>query len=105
MQRLRPFTISATNSVASCSKPQGKLADADTFRRTKSASIVGFHLMTAEKEPLASQSPSTPTPVGSFNITQLGYKSDKIGKDTTRNVARRRVMPEVPGDRSAAFDW
>jgi hypothetical protein len=28
------------------------------------------------------QSPGTPTPVGSFNITQLGNKPDKIGKDT-----------------------
>ncbi len=27
------------------------------------------------------QNPSTPTPVGSFNITELGYKADKIGKD------------------------
>src|SRR5271166_5398152 len=25
--------------------------------------------------------PGTPTPVGSFNITQLGYPADKIGKD------------------------
>ena len=28
------------------------------------------------------QNPGQPTPVGSFNITQLGYKADKIGKDT-----------------------
>jgi len=27
------------------------------------------------------QSPATPTPVGSFNVTQLGVKADKIGKD------------------------
>jgi hypothetical protein len=25
--------------------------------------------------------PGTPTPVGSFNITELGNKADKIGKD------------------------
>ena len=29
----------------------------------------------------SSQDPSTPTPVGSFNITELGYNADKIGKD------------------------
>jgi hypothetical protein len=27
------------------------------------------------------QTPGTPTPVGSFNVTQLGDKADKIGKD------------------------
>ena len=29
----------------------------------------------------ASQTPGTPTPVGSFSVTQLGAKADKIGKD------------------------
>jgi hypothetical protein len=42
----------------------------------------GMQIMTAERTPLVSQSPSTPTPVGSFNITQLGDTADKIGKDT-----------------------
>jgi hypothetical protein len=33
--------------------------------------------------PLAQQpDPAQPTPVGSFNITELGDKSDKVGKDT-----------------------
>jgi len=32
--------------------------------------------------PQAVQTPGPPTPVGSFNITQLGDKPDKIGKDT-----------------------
>ena len=31
--------------------------------------------------PSASTGPGTPTPVGSFNITELGDKADKIGKD------------------------
>jgi hypothetical protein len=31
--------------------------------------------------PEAFQSPGTPTPVASFNVTQLGDKADKIGKD------------------------
>ncbi|HYB91431.1 MAG TPA: hypothetical protein VEC38_10330, partial [Candidatus Binataceae bacterium] len=31
--------------------------------------------------PLASQNPGLPMPVGSFSITQLGLKADKVGKD------------------------
>ena len=31
--------------------------------------------------PLISQTPALPTPVASFNITQLGDKADKLGKD------------------------
>ncbi len=31
--------------------------------------------------PQADQSPGTPTPVGSFDVTQLGDKQDKLGKD------------------------
>jgi len=43
----------------------------------------GAQILTAAKEPLSAQpDPGTPTPVGSFNITQLGDKADKIGKDT-----------------------
>ncbi len=32
-------------------------------------------------EPESAQNPSASTPVGSFNITELRYKADKIGKD------------------------
>jgi hypothetical protein len=42
----------------------------------------GAQIMTAERKPLAVQDPGLPTPVGSFNITQLGVKADKVGKDT-----------------------
>jgi hypothetical protein len=42
----------------------------------------GAQFLTAEKRPLAEQSPGLPTPVGSFSITQLGLKADKVGKDT-----------------------
>jgi hypothetical protein len=35
-----------------------------------------------EAEPELLQDPGFPTPVGSFNVTQLGDKADKIGKDT-----------------------
>ncbi len=43
----------------------------------------GAQILTAERQPLAAQAdPGLPTPVGSFNITQLGDKADKTGKDT-----------------------
>jgi hypothetical protein len=42
----------------------------------------GAQIMRAETKPLSLQSPGLPTPVGSFNITQLGDGADKTGKDT-----------------------
>jgi hypothetical protein len=42
----------------------------------------GAQIMTAEREPRATQTPGLPTPVGSFSITQLGLAADKVGKDT-----------------------
>ena len=42
----------------------------------------GAQLITPQAAPLFQQQPGQPTPVGSFNITQLGDKPDKIGKDT-----------------------
>jgi hypothetical protein len=42
----------------------------------------GAQILTTERKPLAAQDPGLPTPVGSFNITQLGQKADKVGKDT-----------------------
>ena len=43
----------------------------------------GAQIMTEAHAPLARQlDPGLPTPVGSFNVTQLGLKADKIGKDT-----------------------
>ena len=41
----------------------------------------GTQIISPANAPEDSQNPSTPTPVGGFNITQLGYKADKIGKD------------------------
>lgn len=41
----------------------------------------GTQIMRAEESPEAAQQPGDPTPVGSFNVTQLGAKADKIGKD------------------------
>ena len=42
----------------------------------------GAQILTPQVDPLVAQSPDQPTPVGSFNITQLGDTADKIGKDT-----------------------
>jgi len=43
----------------------------------------GTQIATQSHMPLAQQpDPGLPTPVGSFNVTQLGLKIDKIGKDT-----------------------
>jgi hypothetical protein len=43
----------------------------------------GAQILTPEVKAEVAQSPGLPTPVGSFNITQLGYTADKTGKDTT----------------------
>jgi hypothetical protein len=43
----------------------------------------GAQIMTPSRLPLAQQpDPGQPTPVGSFAVTELGDKADKVGKDT-----------------------
>jgi len=42
----------------------------------------GAQILTPQIKALVAQRPGLPNPVGSFNITQLGDKPDKIGKDT-----------------------
>ena len=41
----------------------------------------GAQLLQPSDQPEAAQNPGLPTPVGSFNVTQLGDKPDKLGKD------------------------
>jgi len=41
----------------------------------------GAQIVTPSTESPYDQVPGTPTPVGSFNVTQLGDKADKVGKD------------------------
>jgi hypothetical protein len=41
----------------------------------------GTQFITPSSLPESSQKPGTPTPVGSFSVTQLGDKADKVGKD------------------------
>ena len=43
----------------------------------------GAQILTPQRAPLDAQpDPGMPTPVGSFSLTQLGLKADKVGKDT-----------------------
>ena len=42
----------------------------------------GAQILTPQLAPLNAQDPGQPTPVGSFSITELGLKADKVGKDT-----------------------
>ena len=41
----------------------------------------GAQIISPSNEPEIEQTPGTPTPVGSFSVTELGDKADKIGKD------------------------
>ncbi len=41
----------------------------------------GAQIITPSASPESAQSPAAPTPVGSFSVTQLGAKADKVGKD------------------------
>ncbi len=42
----------------------------------------GAQIITPSFAPERVQQPGPPTPVGSFNVTELGDKADKVGKDT-----------------------
>ncbi|HET6145320.1 MAG TPA: hypothetical protein VFE02_17570, partial [Candidatus Acidoferrales bacterium] len=42
----------------------------------------GAQIMNAEVKSEVAQNPGAPTPVGSFNLTELGLGADKVGKDT-----------------------
>ena len=41
----------------------------------------GTQFIPAEVKALVAQNPDLPTPLGSFSVTQLGAKADKVGKD------------------------
>ena len=41
----------------------------------------GAQIMTPSSLPESAQTPGTPAPVGSFSVTELGDKADKLGKD------------------------
>jgi hypothetical protein len=66
----------------------------------------GAQIITPQNEPEAAQQPGTPTPVGSFSVTQLGDKIDKVGKDTNfrglRSGASRPTSAWSPSTRRAA---
>ena len=60
----------------------GNAGTAATRSQTASSLGAGAQIMTPQYTPEALQTPGAATPVGSFNVTQLGDKADKIGKDT-----------------------
>jgi len=41
----------------------------------------GSQILASSREPEAAQKPGAPTPFGNFNVTELGDKADKSGKD------------------------
>jgi hypothetical protein len=43
----------------------------------------GAQILTPQFAPERVQQPGPPTPLGSFSVTQLGDKADKVGKDTS----------------------
>ena len=53
-----------------------------THSRPATILSTGAQITTPANEPEKLQMPATPTAVGSFNVTQVGDPSDKIGKDT-----------------------
>jgi hypothetical protein len=53
----------------------------------------GAQILTPQVKAVVAQGPGTPTPVGSFNITQLGHPHDKIGKDD--NFRGLRIFDNV----------
>ncbi len=88
----------------------------------------GAQIITPSSQPEADQTPGTPTPVGSFSVTELGDKADKVGKDDNfrgltllqqrallhqgqrRQRRRHRVLPRhhrhrLPERRGAARAW
>ena len=63
----------------------------------------GAQIMDSQTKALRAQRPGLPTPVASFNVTQLGNKPDKVGKgdsaaspsSTTLSITRRAVVAMV----------
>jgi hypothetical protein len=54
----------------------------------------GAQILSPQHAPERDQQTGPPTPVGSFNVTQLGAKADKIGKDTNfRGLTNRASRP------------
>jgi len=53
----------------------------------------GTQIMNSEVKAEVAQNPGSPTPVGSFSITQLGLAADKVGKDT--NFRGLRIFNNV----------
>jgi hypothetical protein len=70
------------NSADNVLYTAGNAGNGGTPQPDKVITGTGAQIMNPQTKALAAQDPGDPTPVGSFNVTQLGYKPDKIGKDT-----------------------
>jgi len=62
----------------------------------------GAQILTPLNKQVDTQNPGDPAPVASFNITQLGHKADKIGKDNNFRAASRfstmfSIIPRAAG--------
>ncbi len=75
-RRSRPRSTASTTST-----PRATRATGPTRSPTGVVLGAGTQIITPSSLPEAAQTPGAPTPVGSFNVTQLGDKADKVGKD------------------------
>jgi hypothetical protein len=62
----------------------------------------GAQILTPQVKALVSQNPGDPTPVGSFNITQLDKKGIKLGKIPTSAASRSSIMLSIRARAAAA---
>jgi hypothetical protein len=67
-----------------CTSGCATASNGGTFPQVWDNALVdgSFGITSPSRKPESAQDPGLPTPVGSFNITQLGDPADKIGKDT-----------------------
>jgi hypothetical protein len=70
------------NAAAGVLYAAGNAGNGGTPQPDGVISGTGAQIMAPQTKSLVAQKPGAATPVGSFNITQLGDSPDKIGKDT-----------------------
>ncbi len=70
-----------TSTARSTTTPPATRATAATRSRTASSSARARRSSPRPAANEYAQTPGTPTPVGSFSVTELGDKADKVGKD------------------------
>jgi hypothetical protein len=70
------------NSDAGDYYAAGNAGNGSNLQPTEIVNSAGAQFIPASLLPEADQTPGDATPIGSFNITQLGDTADKLGKDT-----------------------